>query len=93
LIDVQTKKQHKRVVAVKQKCNREESKRMWYSIKQTVKDPLSLSILRVQQVMNGEIKESVVQEDIEQAIQRGCKVYFSPAHSAPIMKTILRERL
>jgi hypothetical protein len=33
LIDAQAKKQHKRVAAIKQKCNREESKRMWYSIK------------------------------------------------------------
>jgi hypothetical protein len=33
LIDAQTKKQHKRVTAIKQKCNREESKRMWYLIK------------------------------------------------------------
>ena len=33
LIDVQTKRQHKRVAAIKQKCNREQSKRMWYLIK------------------------------------------------------------
>ena len=47
LIDAQTKKQHKQVAAIKQKCNWEESKHMWYSIKQTVKDPLSPSVLRV----------------------------------------------
>jgi hypothetical protein len=51
LIDAQTKKQHKWVTAIKQKCNQEESKHMWYSIKQTVKDPLSSSILRVQRVV------------------------------------------
>ncbi len=33
LIDAQTKKQHKRVTAIKQKCNWEEGNRMWYSIK------------------------------------------------------------
>jgi hypothetical protein len=55
LIDTQTKKQHKRVAAIKQKCNQEESKCMWYLIKCTVKDPHNLSILRVQQVVNREV--------------------------------------
>jgi hypothetical protein len=93
LIDAQAKKQHKWVVAIKQKCNREESKHMWYSIRWTVKDPLSPSILRVQWVVNGEVKEYIVQEDVKQAIQQECKVPFSLAHSAPIMKTLLGERL
>jgi hypothetical protein len=35
----------------------------------------------------------VVQEDVEQAIQRECEVRFSLAHSAPIMTTLLGERL
>ena len=47
LIDARSKKQHKRVTAIKQKCNREESKWMWYLIKRTVKDPCSPSVLRV----------------------------------------------
>jgi hypothetical protein len=93
LIDAQTKKQHKRVAAIKQKCNREESKRMWYLIKQTVKDPLSPSILRVQRAVNGEVKEYIIQEDIKQAIQQECKVCFSLALRGPIMKAFLRERL
>jgi hypothetical protein len=87
------KKQHKQVAAIKQKCNREESKQMWYLIKWTVKDPHSPSVLRVHRVANGEVKEYVIQEDVEQAIQRKCEVRFSLAHSAPIMKTLLRERL
>ncbi len=78
---------------IKQKCQREESKRMWFLIKQTVKDPQSPSMLWVQRVVNGEVKEYVVQEDVEQAIQRKCEVRFSLAHSAPIMTTLLRERL
>ncbi len=53
LIDAQTKKQHKWVAAIKQKCNREESKQMWHLIKWTVKDPCSPSVLRVQRVVNG----------------------------------------
>jgi hypothetical protein len=93
LIDAQTKKQHKRVAAIKQKCNREEGKHMWYLIKQMVKDPHSPSLLRVQWVVDGEVKEHIVQEDVEQAIQRECKVRFSLAHSAPVMKTLLEERL
>ena len=93
LIDAQTKRQHKRVAAIKQKCNREESKRMWYLIKWTVKDPHSPSVLRVQRVVNGEVKEYVVQEDVEQAIQRECEVRFSLTHSAPIMKLLLGDRL
>jgi hypothetical protein len=74
LINAQTKRQHKRVAAIKQKCNWEESKQMWYLIKRTVKDLHSPSVLRVQRVVNGEVKEYIVQEDIEQAIQRECKV-------------------
>jgi hypothetical protein len=35
----------------------------------------------------------MVQEDVEQAIQRECKVRFSLAHSAPIMNLLLGERL
>jgi hypothetical protein len=70
LIDAQSKKQHKWVAAIKQKCNREENKQMWYLIKRTVKDPCSPSVLRVQLVVNGEVKEYIIQEDVEQAIQR-----------------------
>ncbi len=43
--------------------------------------------------MNEEVREYIVQEDIKQAIQRECKVHFSLTHSAPIMKTLLGERL
>ncbi len=93
LINAQEKKQHKRAAAIKQKCQREESKRMWFLIKRTVKDPQSPSVLRVQRVVNGKVKEYVMQEDVEQAIQRGCKVRFSLAHSAPIMTTLLGECL
>ncbi len=56
-----------------------------------VKDPESPSVLRVQRVVNGEVKEYVVQEDMEQAIQRECEVRFSLAHSAPIMTTLFGE--
>jgi hypothetical protein len=58
-----------------------------------VKDQPSPSVLRVQRVVNGEVKEYIVQEDIKQAIQQECKVNFSLAHSAPIMKTLLGKWL
>ena len=76
LIDAQTKHQHIQVATIKQKCNREEGKHMWYLIKRTVRDPHSPSILWVQQVVEGEVKEYTAQEDKEQAIRRECKVRF-----------------
>jgi hypothetical protein len=66
---------------------------MWHLIKRTVKDPHSPSVLKVKRVVEGEIKEYTVQEDVEQAIQRECKVRFSLAHSAPIMNLLLGEKL
>jgi hypothetical protein len=74
LIEAQEKKKHKWAAAIKQKCQREESKHMWFLIKRTVKDPQSPSVLRVQRVVGGEVKEYVTQEDVEQAIQQECKV-------------------
>jgi hypothetical protein len=58
------------VAEIKQKNNSEERKRMWYLIKRTVKDPHSPSILRVQQVVEGEVKEFIEQEEVEHPIQR-----------------------
>ena len=66
---------------------------MQYLIKRTVKDPHSPSILKVQHIMNGEIKEYEIQEDVENAIQQECEIQFSLAHSAPIMTTLLGEQL
>ena len=66
---------------------------MWYLIKRTVKDPHSPSVVKVQRVVEGEIQEYTVQEDVEQAIQQECKVRFTLAHSAPIMKPLLGEKL
>jgi hypothetical protein len=93
LIDAQTKRQHKRIAAIQQKCDREESKRMWYLIKRTVKNPANPSVLRVQRVVNGEVKEYIMQEDLEQAMQRECEIRFTLAHSAPIMTSLLGKRL
>jgi hypothetical protein len=63
---------------------------MWYVIKRTVKDPHSPSVLWAQRVIEGEVKEFTVQEDVEHAIR---KVPFYLVHSAPIMNTLLGEKL
>jgi hypothetical protein len=55
----------------------ENSKKVWYLIKRTVKDPSSQSVLKVQQVINGEVQEFREQDEIEQAIQKECKVRFT----------------
>jgi hypothetical protein len=93
LIHSMEKKQKKKTAAIKQTINREESKRMWYLIKRTVKDPHSPSVLKVQRVIEGETQEYKVQEDVENVIQCKCKIRFSLVHSAPIMMTLLNERL
>jgi hypothetical protein len=66
---------------------------MWHLIKRTVKDPHSPSVLKVQRVLGGDTKEYTIQEDVENAIQRECKIRFSLAHSAPIMSTLLGHKL
>jgi hypothetical protein len=43
--------------------------------------------------VNREVKEYIIQEDVKQAIQHECEARFLLAHSASIMKTLLRERL
>ncbi len=90
-MDVIEKKQHKQAATIKQKCNREQSKRMWYLIKRTVKDPQNGIVLKEQRVVDGEEKEYEVQEDVENAIQRECKVRFLLVHITPIMNTLLGE--
>ncbi len=66
---------------------------MWYLIKRTVKDPHSPSVLKVQWVLDGKTKDYSIEEDVENAIQRECEIRFSLAHSAPIMSTLLGDRL
>jgi len=48
-------------------------------------------VLKVQRVLAGETKEYSIQEDVENAIQRECKIRFSLAHS--IMSTLLGDQL
>ncbi len=55
--------------------------------------PMQPECLEGTRVVNGEVKEYIIQEDVEQAIQRECEARFPLAHSAPNMKTLLGERL
>ena len=79
MIDMQSKWQHKRVAEIKQKCNRKDSKRMWYLIKRTVKDPHSPIVLKVQQVVEGNAKKYTPQYKAKHTIQHECKIRFSLA--------------
>ena len=72
---------------------RESSKKSWSLIKRTVSDPRSPSVLKIQKVVDGEVMEYTEQEEIEKVIQDECEVRFTLAHSAPIMTTLLGERL
>ncbi len=93
LVESMEKKQKKWTAAIKQTINREESKRMWYLIKRTVRDPQSPSVLKVQCIINGKIQAYDVQQDGKNTLQQECEIRFSLAHSAPIMTTLLGKQL
>jgi hypothetical protein len=57
LVDSMEKKQKKHTAAIKQTINREESKRMWCLIKQTVRNLQSSSVLKVQRDIKGKTQE------------------------------------
>ena len=93
LITAQANNKSEKVREIKQRMNRESSKKSWSLIKRTVSDPRSPSVLKIQKVVDGEVLEYSEQEDIEKVIQDECEVRFTLAHSAPIMTTLLGERL
>ena len=93
LLDAQAKNQQRRARAIKERMQREGTKKMWYLIKRTTKDPFSPSVRKVQRIIEGEVVEFTEQEDIEQAIQYECGERFTLAHSAPIMSILLGHQL
>ena len=93
LLEAQTKNQKGRARAIKQKMQREGTKKMWNLIKRTTKEPMSPSVVKVQRMVSGEVYEFTEQEEIEQAIQSECEARFTLAHSAPIMNNLLGHRL
>ena len=66
---------------------------MWASIKRVIKDPPTRSVMRVERMVNNQIIKFTTQEEVEMAIQAECSDQLTLAHSAPIMGTLLRERL
>jgi hypothetical protein len=72
---------------------RENSKKVWSLIKRTVRDPRSPSVMKVQRLTDGELQEFREQDEIESEIQKECEARFTLAHSAPIMNSLLGEKL
>ncbi len=73
-MDGMEKKQHKLAAAIKQKCNREAKKRMWYLIKRKIKDLQNRSILKVQRAVDREVREYEVQEDAKMPSRENVKL-------------------
>lgn len=93
LIEAQEKGQSSREKGIKAKIEGEHMNRMWYLIKRVTKDPQSPAILKVQRVANNKVMEYNDQASVNDAIQRECKVCFELAHSAPISKSLLDDKL
>jgi hypothetical protein len=74
LMNAQANNKPEKARAIKQRMQRESSKKSWSLIKQTVSDPRSPSILKIQKVVDGEVLEYTEQEDIEKVIQDKCEV-------------------
>lgn len=85
--------QKAKAARIQQVISREHMTRMWYYIKRVTKDPHSPSILKVQRMRDGRVVEYDRKEDVEGAIQKECEVRFTLAHSAPVAKTLLGDRL
>jgi len=66
----QNKNRKLRVQAIKQRLQHEGNKKIWYQIKQRVKDPQIPSVLSVQQVIDGEIQVFKEKEEVKRVIQK-----------------------
>ena len=49
--------------------------------------------MKVQRLTDGELQEFREQDKIESEIQKECEARFTLAHSAPIMNSLLGEKL
>ena len=93
LLAAQLKKDKEKTKAIKDRIQREHNKRMWATIKKVVKDPPTRSVVKVERLENGWKIEYITQEEVEEAIKTECSQRFTLAHSAPIMNSLLGERL
>ena len=65
---------------------------MYSTIKRAVREPRSISVVRVAKEVNGERITFETKEEVEKALQDEIGERFTLANSAPIMKTFLDER-
>jgi len=66
---------------------------MWYIISRATKGPRSPAVLKVERIVNGRKVSLEEEEGVVEAIQKETEVRFTLAHSAPISKTLLGEKL
>ena len=93
LLEAESKHQQERAKGIKEKMEREGNKKMWYVINRSQKDPGGKAIHTVQRVIDGELQESIQQEDTEQFIFEETEVRFGLANDAPISRTTLIQQL
>ena len=86
-------KKEESVKQIKQKINREDTKRNWRFLQKTVKDPPAPPLLKVQTRVGNQIITHKDQASLETGIQETCQGRFTMAHTAPIMKHFLGDRL
>jgi hypothetical protein len=93
LIKAEEKGDKKKVKAIKQKIDGEHTRKMWYIISRATKGPRSPAVLKVERIINGRKVCLEEEEGVVSAIQEETEVRFTLAHSAPISKTLLGEKL
>ena len=93
LVRAEAKKDKVKVKAIRQKIDGEHTRKMWYIISRATKAPKSPAVLKVERVVNGRKVRLEDEEGVVDAIQGETEVRFTLAHSAPISKTLLAEKL
>ena len=88
-----TNKKEEAAKQIKQKTNWEQTKSHWRSLQKTVKDPPPPPLLKVQTREGNQIRTHSNQASLETGIQETCMGRFTMAHSAPIMKHFLGDKL
>ena len=93
LVNAKAKGDKKAERAVKQKIEGEHCRRMWYLITRTTKGPRSPAVLKTQCIIDGKRVQFEDKEGVVDSIQRETEFCFILAHSAPISKSYLAEKL
>ena len=93
LLKTITNKKDEAFKEIKQKINREQTKSHWRSLQKTTKDPPSPPLLKVQTREGNQICTHSDRASLETGIQGTCMGRLTKAHSAPIMKQFLGDKL